>query len=275
MGDENALNVGAFMDALGYGEEPLGVAYTDNPPGDGFSPRPADLPDRGREARGEVDWEALFGNFSCVVRHVWRARRNGKPASFDTTRFGCLGGAFFLGYLKPQLEAVIHYVSTGGPGREGEHYIDRPERFRAILDHLDPRPAPARYCVFQPLSRFLEGDPELVIFFARPEVLSGLHQLATFVSGDPEVVASPWGAACANLVAWPLHYLATGRPRAVLGGWDPSARVYLKTDELTFAVPWSLFRAMADRWQESFLAHDAWRAVRKKVGLSRRTWGEA
>jgi hypothetical protein len=35
---------------------------------------------------------------------------------------------------------------------------------------------------------------------ALPETLCGLHQLAAFVTHDPDVVASPWGAACANLI---------------------------------------------------------------------------
>ena len=25
--------------------------------------------------KGEVDWQAIFGNFSCVIGHIWRARK--------------------------------------------------------------------------------------------------------------------------------------------------------------------------------------------------------
>jgi len=57
------------------------------------------------------------------------------------------------------------------------------------------------------MSQFTDDEqPELVAFFVRPESLCGLHQLASFVTNDPEVIASPWGAACGNLVVWPLKY---------------------------------------------------------------------
>jgi hypothetical protein len=38
----------------------------------------------------------------------------------------------------------------------------------------------------------VDEQPLLVTIFTRPESLCGLHQLVTFVTNDPEVVASPW-----------------------------------------------------------------------------------
>ncbi len=265
-----------FLEVLGYPEEPFGVFYTDTEPGQGFSPKPGDLPNREREAAGEVDWPTMFGNFSCVIGHIWRARKKKTVAYFEPGRFGCMGGAFALGFVKPQCETIIHYVSSGVPGvMEGEDYIESPEALREIFGRLDPRPAPSRFCVFKPLSMFGAGEePETVIFFARPEILSGLHQLAAFVTNDPEVVASPWGAGCYNITAWPFHYKERGEAKAVLGGWDPSARKYYKTDELTFAVPLEMFRDMLEGWPRSFLAKEVWRLCRKKIARSARAWGE-
>mgnify|MGYP000620966560 CR=1 FL=1 len=92
----------------------------------------------------------------------------------------------------------------------------------------------------KPLDLFTDEEvPEVVAFFARPESLAGLHQLAAFVTNDPEVVASPWSAACGGLGAWPLKFLSEGKTRAVIGGWDPSARKFFKTDELSFTVPYN------------------------------------
>ena len=265
-----------FLEILGYDEEPMGVFYTDQKPAEGFTPAPLDLPTREKEKNQQINWQAVFGDFSCVIGHIWRARRKGKPAFFDSSHFGCPGGAFFLGFMKPQTETIIHYVSTGIPGRmEGEHYCDSPDVLRGIFASLDPRGAPKAFCVVKPLSQFTaEEIPELVVFFARPETLCGLHQLAAFVSHDPEVVASPWGAACANLITWPLKYLSEGRPRPVLGGWDPSARKFFKTDELSLTVPFEMFRQMLERFGESFLMSKTWSTVQKKISRSRRTWGE-
>jgi uncharacterized protein (DUF169 family) len=266
----------AFCDILGLSEEPLGLYYTAIEPEGGISPRQAILPSAEMEAAGKVDWEATFANFSCVIGVLWRARKLKKPAYFDQNRFGCLGGAFYLGFLKPQLEWVVHYVSTGQPGVfEGECYLDSPQSVRRFFAALDPRPAPEQFCVFKQLSKFTsEETPEVVIFFARAESISGLNQLATFVTNDFEAVQSPFGAGCSNLVTWPLKYLERGQLKAVLGGWDPSDRKFLKPDEITFAVPYQMFARLVKRWRESFLTKDVWKTVRKKIELSRKAWKE-
>jgi uncharacterized protein (DUF169 family) len=227
-----------FLEILGLDEEPMGLFYTDEKPGEGFSPKPMDLPTREKEINNKIDWQATFGQFSCVMGHIWRARKKKTAAYFNARQFGCPGCAFWLGFMKPQTETIIHYVSTGIPGQmEGELYCDSPDEMRRIFEHIDPRSAPRKYCVIKPLSLFEDDqEPELVAFFARPETMCGLHQLATFVTNDPEVVTSPWGAACTNLITWPLKYLAKGENKAVIGGWDPSALKFFNTDELSFTV---------------------------------------
>lgn len=265
-----------FLEILGLSEEPLGMYYSQLPPAEGFSPQQAVLPSAEAERLGQVDWEQLMGSFSCVIGQIWRTRKLGKPAYFDQARFGCLGGAFFLGFLKPQLEHIVHYVSTGIPDiLEGEAYLESPEITRQFYETIDPRPAPAPICIFKPLSQFTPPEnPEIVIFFARAETISGLHQLATFVTNDFEAVCSPFGAGCGNLVAWPIKYLEQGQLKAVLGGWDPSDRRFLKPDEISFAVPGEMFARMVIRYRESFLTRPTWGTVRKKIALSRKTWKE-
>jgi len=269
-------DVERFLEAIGLDEEPMGMYYSDEEPVKGIAPKSGLLPTIEMEARGEVDWGALFGNFSCVIGNIWRARKKKTAAYFDKERFGCLGGAFYLGFLKPQLDFITYYVSTGIPDQmEGEHYLESPEVTRDFFNTIDPPPAPARYCVFAPVTQFKkETPPELVIFFARAEVISGLNQLATFVTNDFEAVYSPFGAGCSNIVTWPLRYLAQGKLKAVLGGWDPSDRKFLKTDEITFTVPFEMFQRMVNRWPESFLTTKTWAMVRKKINRSRKAWGE-
>jgi hypothetical protein len=265
-----------FLDALGMSEEPMGMYFADEPPAGAITPKTAVLPSRDDEVAGRVDWAALNANWSCVIGALWRARLKKSAACFDRSHFGCLGGAFYLGFLKPQLEGIVHYVSTGIPGvMEGEHYLESPEAVRNFFETVDPQPAPAAYCIFKPLSQFSSQEcPQLVTFFSRPESIAGLNQLAAFVTNDFEAVSSPFGAGCSNIVTWPLKYLAEGKLKAVLGGWDPSDRKYLKPDEITFTVPWEMFRRMAVRWQESFLTAGAWEVVKKKIARSRKVWGE-
>jgi len=276
MNQEIAKSLPQFLEVLGLDEEPMGIFYTDEKPADGFSPKPMDLPTREKEMKNEIDWQAVFTQFSCVIGNIWRARKKKTAAYFSAEQFGCPGGAFWLGFLKPQTETIIHYVSTGIHNRmEGEFYCDSPDSLRQIFEYVDPRPASHKFCIFKFLSSFSdEENPELVTFFSRPEALSGLHQLAAFVTNDPEVVVSPWSAACGSLVIWPLHYLSKGVNKAVIGGWDPSARKFFKTDELSFTVPFGMFTEMINRFDESFLKTKTWANVIKKINRSKKAWGE-
>ena len=266
-----------FLETLGLDEEPMGVFYTDEKPADGFSPKTIDLPTREKEMKNEINWQEVFSQFSCVMGHIWRARKKKGVAYFSAEQFGCPGGAFWLGFNKPQTETIINYVSTGIQNwTEGELYCDSPDELRRIFEYVDPRPAPHKFCVVKPISKFSDNEiPELIAFFTRPESLCGLHQLASFVTNDPEVVASPWGAACGNVAAWPLHYLSKGQNRAVIGGWDPSARKFFKTDELSFTIPFQMFKEMLNRFGESFLTTKTWATVQKKILRSKKAWGES
>lgn len=264
-----------FLNTLGLEEEPMGLFYTEEKSAESLSPKTTDLPTREKEERSEIDWQAVFGDFSCVMGHIWRARRKQTAACFSERNFGCPGGAFWLGFNKPQTETIINYVSTGIPGwTDGERYCMSPDDLRRIFQEVDPVSAPKPYCVVKPLSQFQESQPpELVIFFARPESLCGLHQLAFFVTNDPDVVASPWSAGCGSIAAWPLRYLSRGENRAVIGGWDPSARKYYKADELSFTIPFQMFARMVELYRESFLTTKDWSVVKKKIVRSKKAWG--
>jgi uncharacterized protein (DUF169 family) len=276
MNQQMITNLPQFLEKLRLDEEPMGIFYTDEKPSEGFSPKPMDLPTREKEMKNEIDWQKVFGQFSCVMGNIWRARKKKTTAYFSADQFGCPGGAFWLGFNKPQTETIIQYVSTGIPNwTEGELYCDSPDNLRRIFEYVDPRPAPHKFCVVKPVSNFSQNEePELIAFFTRPESLSGLHQLAAFVTNDPEIVASPWGAGCGSIVVWPLHYLSKGVNRAVIGGWDPSARKFFKTDELSFTVPYMMFLDMINRFNDSFLKTESWATVQKKIERSKKTWGE-
>jgi hypothetical protein len=74
------------------------------------------------------------------------------------------------------------------------------------------------------------------------------------------------------MITWPYKYLAMGKNRAVLGGWDPSARRFFSTDELTFTVSYYMFMQMRERFSESFLTTSTWTTVQKKIKRSNKAW---
>jgi len=265
-----------LLELLGHEESPLGIYYADEKP-DGYGPKPGEMFTREREAAGQIDWQNAFGNFSCVFGNIWLARKKKKAAWLSHEECGCMGGGYYSGVYAPYLDMNVYFVSTGVPGTpiEGEHYMPSPESMHAFMKDCAPPPIPGKYCILKPLEQFTDKEkPLLVAFFARPEVMTGLFSLTTYTVGNHNAIVSPFGAACTNLISWPLVYKQRGVECAVLGGFDPSARKFMKTDELTLSVPLELYRKMLDRMETSALTRDTWEGVRKKAMRSKRAWGE-
>ena len=264
-----------LMELLGHDEEPFGIYYDDVKP-DGYGPKPGEIFTREREETGQIDWQNAWGTFSCIIGNIWLARKKKKAAWISHEECGCMGGGFYTGLYRPYLETNVAYVSTGMRefGMEGEHYMPTPESMRTLMQDIMPPAAPKKYCVFKPLEQFTDAEPPLVVtFFARPEVINGLYSLTMFATGDYNSVVTPFAAGCGYIISWPLVYQQKGEEKAVLGGFDLSARKFMKTDELTFAVPLSLYRKMLNALEDSALTRGTWEGVRKKVNKSINTWG--
>jgi len=267
-----------FMEHLGLGEEPFGVYYSNTKPENAFGPKTGTPISRELEEKGGLDMQEVMKTFSCIIGNIWLARKKHGAAFISSEEYGCPGGVYYSSMLKPHLRFIEHYVSTGFAGSplQGERYMPNPDAMRAFLLRVNPRPTDAKYCIFKPLSLFCEDEkPEFVIFFARPEVLSGLVTHTVFTTGNVECVASPFGAGCTNIISWPLYYKEKGEEKAVIGGYDPSARKFMKVDELTFTVSLGLYEKMLAALPESMFTHDTdWKNVRKKVDRSAKAWGE-
>lgn len=266
-----------LMQAVGLTEEPFGVYYADEKPEGAFGPKEGPEISRQLENENKIDWQAVFQCFSCVQGNVWLARKKKKAAFISQKEYGCPGGGIYTGFYPEYFNFVACYVSTGIPGTplNGERYMKSPEAMFNFMGKVAPLRAPARYCIFKPLSQFEAGSaPEFVTLFARPESMSGLVTLLTFTTGDLDVVAAPFGAGCSHMVGWPRYYKAQGQERAVLGSFDPSARKFMKTDELYITVPIELYDRMLAAMPESHLHTHAWETVMKKVEKSKKAWGE-
>jgi hypothetical protein len=105
----------------------------------------------------------------------------------------------------------------------------------------------------------------VIVFFAIPDVLSGLFTWSGFDEPVSEAVAAPFGAGCASIVQYPLLEAAKERPRAIIGMFDVSARPRVPKDVLTFAVPWVKFERMLANAGETFPTTDEWGKVPKRI----------
>jgi hypothetical protein len=125
---------------------------------------------------------------------------------------------------------------------------------------------PGKYIVFKRWDNLVENDnPDVVIFFATPDILSGLFTLANFDQSEPNSTITPFGAGCGSIVYYPFIEKGSQRPRAVIGMFDVSARKCVQEGVLTFSVPMIKFTKMISYMDESFLITDSWKKVQKRI----------
>lgn len=202
----------------------------------------------------------------CLVCDLIVARR-GDPLYFDADTVGCSGAKRYLGFNRAVMPDFEYFLSCGIPGRmEGERYKKSPEVVERLMKHYPPFEAPARYIVFKRWDKIGRGDkPLAVIFFASPDVLSGLFTLANYEEDTPDGVIAPFASGCASIVHFPYLESLSENPRATLGMFDVSARPCVESAALTLAVPWTKFVGMVGNMDETFLITDAWAKVRKRI----------
>ncbi|HOZ46523.1 MAG TPA: DUF169 domain-containing protein [Candidatus Hydrogenedentes bacterium] len=206
----------------------------------------------------------------CVVSLLTLARR-GRDICLDVEAVGCSGGKRYFGFTSDLMPNFEYFLSCGIPGQlEGERYKKSPEMVRALMANAATFTAPAPYIVFKRWDRVAESDePVAVIFFVRPDVLSGLFTLAGFDEVNPNAVAAPFGAGCGTIVQYPYLERDAECPRAFIGMFDVSARPCVSADILSFATPMKKFVRMIANMDESFLITESWQRVRERIAKSR------
>jgi len=202
----------------------------------------------------------------CVMGALVEVR-NGRSFSFNADSIGCFGGKRYLGFaetLRPDFE---YFLSCGIPGKmKGERYKKSPELVKEIVKNWPSFKAPKPFVIFKRWDNMDKADnPEVVIFFARPDVLSGLFTLVNFDQSEPEGVFTPMGSGCSSIVSYPYLEKNSRHARAVIGMFDPSARPYLPEDVLSFSVPMTRFVGMIENMEESFLTTETWKKLRKRI----------
>ncbi|MBW1700324.1 MAG: DUF169 domain-containing protein [Deltaproteobacteria bacterium] len=235
------------------------------------------------------------GKWGCVM-WLLAATAKGKTAVFDRDTYGCWGGGVGLGfgnqYLKfpGGLDCFYYFLSTGNAqwerGKEtarqlekfvtrdfmedflnGEGYLQSPELVEKFVNAMPIMEGPAKYVIFQPLSKVkpADGDTEIIVFLASPDQLAALVILANYSRQTNDNVIIPYAAGCQTIGIFPYKEARSENPRAVVGLTDISARKYisrqLDRDLLSFAVPWKMFQEMEENVAGSFLERRTWKAL--------------
>ena len=218
-----------------------------------------DEKDRAELVKQSEGWRCLIGDLVKV--------RSGKPLCFDIDSIGCAGGRKYVGFSHELRADFEYFLSYGIPGKlEGERYKKTPELVKEFLRNAPMLEAPAKFIVFKRWDMLDEKDnPEVVIFFAKPDILSGLFTLTNYDEAEPNGVFAPFAAGCGTIVQYPYMEKNSDRPRAVLGMLDVSARPFIPENTLSFSIPIKKFVKMIENMEESFLITNSWKKVQKRI----------
>lgn len=207
------------------------------------------------------------GQWGCVAAML-AAAANGKIAAFSEETTICIGGRAGLGFKKYPLGWIEYFLSCGSPTVERcEHYKQTPELAKNFIENvsnslIDKLPPRKKYLLFKPLDFVAENElPEVVIFLANADQISGLVTLSNYDSKSNDAVKILFGAGCAQVVLYPM----TEKNFCYVGLTDPSARKFVDKNLLAFSLSYEKFLHLENLAEESFLNYDAWQKIFNRI----------
>ena len=206
------------------------------------------------------------GNWSCLICELQKVRA-GESLAFNSESLKCGGAKRYLGFTDRMRPNFEYFLSCGIENvMEGERYIRTPALVEELMKNQKKLNIRGKYIIFKRWDKLDENDnPDVVIFFAASDILSGLFTLANYDQSEPNSTFTPFGAGCGSIVYFPYIEKDSRRPRAVIGMFDVSARPCVPAGLLTFSVPMVKFTQMISYMDESFLITDSWKKVQKRI----------
>ena len=194
----------------------------------------------------------------CMVGAI-RKVCEGEALTLSAENVQCGGGGLYTAF-RPMPERVPMFVS------ETEHYKQTPDDVRAYVHSLGIEITTKPYLNFVRVDR-LDGweGVEAVVFFATPDILSGLCTWAFYDNNAEDAVVAKFASGCAAMVSFATIENRKGGRRCFIGMFDPSARPLVPKHELTFAVPMSRFVEMLRTMHDSAIYQKAFSVVRRRI----------
>lgn len=195
----------------------------------------------------------------CIFKQFHNAA-NGITVTLSAANLTCGGGKPYLG-LASLNERVYDFVSTV------EKYKQTPALVKHGIEQINARPSKKPYINFVRIDKLNTfDDMEGLIFFASPDIISGLFSWANYDSNDLNAVMSPWGSGCSTSVTSMVNENFKGGKHCFLGLFDISARPYFKPDILSFSIPKSRFIEMCETLSDCCVSGvPAWLKIRKRI----------
>jgi uncharacterized protein (DUF169 family) len=231
---------------LGLDYNPIGMYYSDVKPDNAI----------GFKSKGN----------GCIMPLIFSSAK-GKTVAFnkDTTGWDC--SAFYLGYKDWIFKGVECFLSDGFVfGRSGERFVKTKKQAKAYVKSFVPVTINNKFTIFKPLTEFLPDEkPELVIFFANPDELSGLVYLIHYDAPErDDLIATGLMSGCGSVVTIPMKYKSEGKLKAVWGMHDISARLRLPKELMTLTMPFDLLSAINKDIDNSFIKTENWQKIKER-----------
>lgn len=197
----------------------------------------------------------------CMIGAISKVR-DGEPLTLSADNVTCGGGGLYTAFA-PMPERVPAFVSGT------ERYKQTREMVGDYIRDLDIHPATRPYLNFVRMDRLETFDGmEGILFFATPDVLSGLCSWAFYDNNAEDAVSVPFGSGCSSIVTLAVRENRRGGRRCFIGMLDPSARPLVPRGELTFTIPLHRFREMLPTIEHSSLFRKAYSILKKRINLA-------
>ena len=194
----------------------------------------------------------------CMIGAVSKVRY-GDSLTLCADNVLCGGGALYTAF-RPMPERVPVFVS------EVEHYKKTKEMVKDYVDSLGITLTDKPYLNFVRVDKLSSwDDAEAMIFFATPDMLSGLCTWAFYDNNSPDAVTTLFASGCASIITFAVNENQNYGRRCFLGMLDPSARPLVPENELTFTIPMSRFKEMLDTMNDSALYQKAFSALKRRI----------
>lgn len=195
----------------------------------------------------------------CYIGRL-KTARDGGVVSFSAETILCPGGKVYAGFTKAP-PFIPGFVS----GKE--RYKETPEMVSSFIENLNMPNKSGKFINFASINRIENFDGmEGLIFFATPDVLSGLVSWVLFDTEKADAVSVPFGSGCSSMVAESLVENQKNGHRTFLGLFDPSARPSVEPNILSLAIPMSRFKYLYKTFSESCLqGTHGWSKVRERI----------
>ena len=194
----------------------------------------------------------------CMIGAVSKVRY-GDSLTLCADNVLCGGGALYTAF-RPMPERVPVFVS------EVEHYKKTKEMVKDYVDSLGITLSDKPYLNFVRVDKLSSwDDAEALIFFATPDMLSGLCTWAFYDNNDSDAVTTLFASGCASIITFAVNENRSCGRRCFLGMLDPSARPLVPENELTFTIPMSRFKEMLDTMNDSALYQKAFSALKRRI----------